>query len=406
MTSRPARWAAWSLAVVTCLIAITQVVLAIIDPSSSDQSSAANVPGGGVPIAVFQAIVLITIAVIGAVVAARQPRNVVGWILCVIPLSLGVLIVATQVYWSLQLHDIGSERLAAIVGWMGSWTWVPVMIPTVTFFPLLFPTGRPLTPRWRPVVWMAGVTLILLLITEMFRPGRLQEFPVDNPFGAGIAAGVFVAVGDVFWVATTLAAMASIVVRFRRSHGDERQQIKWVALAALMFVLLFALSAVIQDLQGDDVLGFAILLAGLLLIAAAVALAVLRYRLYDIDVVINRALVYGSLTAVLAGVYLGSVLLLQVVLESFTGGSGLAVAASTLGTAALFGPLRTRVQRVVDRRFFRHKYDATQTLQRFGAKMRDEVDLDALTAELRAVIAETMQPAHVTLWVPGSDGAA
>jgi hypothetical protein len=405
MTSRVAWWGAWSLALVTCLIAIARVVLAIVDPAASDQSSATNVFSGGVPIAAFETVVLITIAVIGSVVAARQPRNVVGWILCVIPLSLGVLIVSSHVYWSLRFHDIGSERLAAIVAWLGSWTWVPVMIPTATFFPLLFPTGRPLTPRWRPVVWMAGVTLVLVLFTELFRPGRLQEFPVANPFGVDIATGVFVNVSDVFWVTTTVAAMTSIVIRFRRSHGDERQQIKWVALAALMFVLLFILSAVIQDLQGEDVLGFAILLVGLLLIASAVALAVLRYRLYDIDVVINRALVYGSLTAMLAAVYLASVLLLQVVLETFTGGSGLAVAASTLGTAALFGPLRRRTQAVVDRRFFRRKYDAAQTLQRFAASVRDEVDLEALTTELRTVIAETMQPAHLSLWVHTREGS-
>ena len=312
MTPRLARWGAWGLAVETGLIALSLLVLAIFDPARSDPSIAANVPGSGVPIAAFEAVVLITIAVIGAVVAARQPRNLVGWILCVIPLSLGVLIVASHVYWSLTFHDIGSERLVAIVAWLGSWTWVPVMIPTVTFFPLLFPTGRPLTPRWRPVVWMAGVTLILVLATELFRPGRLEEFPVDNPFGADFATGVFVIVSDIVWVTTTIAAMTSIVLRFRRSRGDERQQIKWVSLAALMFVLLFVLAAVIQNLQDSDDLGFAILLAGLLLIASAVALAVLRHRLYDIDVVINRALVYGSLTAMLAGVYLGSVLLLQV----------------------------------------------------------------------------------------------
>jgi hypothetical protein len=238
--------------------------------------------------------------------------------------------------------------------------------------------------------------VVLMLFTEVVRPGRLQEFPVDNPFGVAAAAGLIVHVTDILWLGTTVLALASLVIRFRRAQGDERQQVKWVVMGAVLFVVAFAVGAALERISED--LSFAIMMTGFLLIASGVAVAMLRYRLYDIDVVINRALVYGSLTAVLAGVYLGSVLLLQVVLETITGGSGLAVAASTLGTAALFGPLRTRVQGVVDRRFFRRKYDASQTLERFGARVRDEVDLDLLTAELRTVIAETMQPEHVSLW--------
>jgi hypothetical protein len=241
---------------------------------------------------------------------------------------------------------------------------------------------------------LAVATLILNAFSEAFKPGRLDGYPIDNPFGGGSWINAVNAVGGLLMIATTLASFTSLVLRFRRSHGIERQQLKWVTTAAVLFLILF-----LQPFTGTGNLSFTILLFGLLIIASGVAVAMLRYRLYDIDVVINRALVYGSLTALLAGVYLGSVLLLQVVLESFTGGSGLAVAASTLGTAALFGPLRTRVQGVVDRRFFRRKYDAAQTLQRFGSRLRDEVDLDSLTSELRGVVAETVQPAHVTLWI-------
>jgi hypothetical protein len=400
MRARGVRWLPWGIGVLTSTVAIALLVLVIVDPMS-DQARAPN--GGGVAVAAFEALVLVTLAVIGSVVASRQTRNVVGWILCVIPLSLGVLIFCSGAYWEFDVHDDGARGAAAVVAWFGSWTWVPAMIPTVTLFPLLFPTGRPPTPRWRFVVWMAVAAIASVLFTEMFRPGRLAEFPVDNPFGLGIAASPLVHVGDVVWLVTTILSISSLVVRYRRSRGEERQQIKWVVVAALFFVLMFALSGVIQNTLGHEDLGFSVIILGWLLIASAVAVAMLRYRLYDIDVVINRALVYGSLTAMLAGTYLGSVLLLQLALDRFTQGSGLAVAASTLATAALVRPARARIQSTVDRRFFRKKYDATQTLERFGARVRQEVDLDLLTAELREVIAETMQPAHVTLWVKGPD---
>jgi hypothetical protein len=403
MTSRVAWWGAWTVASVTCLLALARLVLAIVDPASSDSTSAPSVPGGGVPVAAFEAAVLIVLAIIGGIVASRAPRNIVGWILSVIPLSLGVVVLGSHAFWAFALAEADTSRAAELIAWVASWIWVLALMPTVTFFPLLFPTGRPLSPRWRPMVWLSGVTVVVLIASEAFRPGRLAEYPIDNPFAAeGIATATNIP-GSVLMVFTAVVSVASIVVRFRRSIGEERQQIKWVAAGAVMFVATFVASALTQNIVGEDA-SFATILAGFLFIASGVAVAIPRYRLYDIDVVINRALVYGSLTAMLAGVYLGSVLLLQIVLESFTGGSGLAVAASTLGTAALFGPLRTRVQGVVDRRFFRRRYDAAQTLQRFGAKVRDEVDLEALTTELRAVIGETIQPAHLSLWVHTRDG--
>jgi hypothetical protein len=395
MSNRWLRFVAWNLCGATTLLALSRVALAIVDPASSDASSGPKVPGGGIPVASFEALVLILLAVIGAVVATRQPHNTVGWIVCVIPLSLGLLILSAHGYWAFALHGHGHDSSAKLLAWLASWIWIPAMIPILTFFPLLFPTGRPPSPRWRPVLWIAAASIPLSFVGEALPTRRFEEYPVDNPLGIGVAAEWAGGIGFVLMAIGALASVASLVVRFRRSRGAEREQLKWVTSAAVVFIIIFIVPT--EDFAGEDV-GFATLLLGILVIASAVAVAMLRYRLYDIDVVINRALVYGSLTAMLAAVYLGSVLLLQVVLETITGGSGLAVAASTLATAALFGPLRRRTQDVVDRRFFRHKYDAAQTLTRFGARVRDEVDLDQLTTELRAVVAETMQPAHVSVW--------
>jgi len=398
MNASAARRVAWALCALTIAIAAARFTLAIVDPASSDASSGPSVPGGGVPVAAFEALVLVMLAVIGAVVASRQPRNPIGWILGVISLSLGLLVLSAHGYYALALDVPEPSRNAVLVAWLASWIWIPAMIPTLTLFPLLFPTGRPLTSRWRPIVWMAIATMVVVFIGQAFAPGRFMEYPVDNPFGVDSVGMAIEIAGSILMAVTSLTSLASLVLRFRRSTGDERQQIKWVAVAAVLFIAIAVGTGPIQTYISEDV-GFATLLVGILIIASAVAVAMLRYRLYDIDVVINRALVYGALTAMLAGTYLGTVLLLQLALRTFTEGSGLAVAASTLATAALFRPLPARTQAVVDHRFFRRKYDAALTLERFSARLRDEVDLDTLTTELRAVVAETMQPAHVRLWV-------
>jgi hypothetical protein len=387
------RRVAWGLCALTAAMAMMRLVLAVVDPASSDSSSGPHVPGGGVPVAAFEAALLVLMGVIGAVVASRQPRNVVGWILCTIPLSLGVLILSAHAFWSLALADEAPSRAATFVAWLG-WAWVPAMIPTLTLFPLLFPTGRPLTRRWRPVVWLSIVTLVLAIVGEAFQPGQLGDLPVDNPLSGGKWIAVIQGTSVVLMPMTAAASMVSLVLRFRRSRGDERQQLKWVTSAAVVFAMvIFHPFPVPEDFE------FTVILFGLLVLAVAVAVAMLRYRLYDIDVVINRALVYGSLTAMLAATYLGSVLLLQLLLEPVTSGSGLAVAASTLATAALVRPARSRIQGVVDHRFFRRKYDAAQTLERFGARLRGEIDLQTLQHDLRSVVADTVQPAHVTLWL-------
>ncbi len=247
------------------------------------------------------------------------------------------------------------------------------------------------------MAWLTLIGAIGVFCHEAFSPGRLSGFPRDNPFGLGGAGGELAEALAFSYALVTiafLAAAASVVVRLRRASGDERQQLKWLASAGVL-VFVGVLTTNLNLVGGD---AFPIFV-GQIAVAVAVGVAILRYRLYDIDVVINRTLVYGALTATLAGTYLGSVLLLQLALSGVTANNSLAVAGSTLAVAALFQPARRRIQATVDRRFYRHKYDAARTIEAFGAHLRDEVDLDALALELRAVVGETMQPAHVSLWI-------
>jgi hypothetical protein len=208
---------------------------------------------------------------------------------------------------------------------------------------------------------------------------------------------VFRALGFPFFAFAAFGSMASLVVRFRRSHGVERQQLKWMAAAAALVVAAWSVNAFFDQALKTDI--SLILPLALLALPAAAAIAVLRYRLWDLGLVVRRTLVYGGLSATLAGTYIGIVLLLQLALEPLTSDSGLAIAGSTLAVAALFRPARGRIQELVDRRFYRRRYDAARTVESFSARLRDEVELESLSAELREVVRETVQPAHVSLWL-------
>jgi len=291
------------------------------------------------------------------------------------------------------------------IAWSRLWT--ATLIWALMFFVLLlFPNGRLPSPRWRPFAWGAAATFVLLGVLFAFKPGRLVDVRVPNPMGVEWAAGimkvsesilVFVVLGIM------LAAAHSVIGRFRRARGAERLQLKWLTYA----VGFWAISAVVglfnfQVLHNRDIEFFASTL-GIVATAAistAVGVAILRYRLYDIDVIINRTLVYATLTATLIAVYFGGIVVLQRLFVVLTGErSTLAVVASTLLIAALFNPLRRRIQSFIDRRFYRRKYDAAKTLEAFNARLREETDLDTLSNDLVGVARSAMQPSHASLWL-------
>jgi hypothetical protein len=296
----------------------------------------------------------------------------------------------------------GPWSLAETAAWFASWSWTILVYLPTSFLLLLFPDGRLPSPRWRPVTWCAAIGLIGFLAGYTLESGPLEDFPqIVNPYGVGspILDAVALA-GAILAPASMVASAVSLIVRTRRADRAQRQQIKWLAYGGAIVVGAVFASDVISIWSGN--VGIALISVGLLGVPLSTGVAIARYRLYDIDIVVNRTLVYGALTAALVAVYFGGVATLQALLRALTGQEQqpqLAIVVSTLAIAALFNPLRRRIQSFIDRRFYRSKYDARKTLGAFSAKLRDETDLNALGDDLMNVVREPMQPAHVSLWL-------
>jgi MFS family permease len=398
-TSRASRLA-WSLCAVSVTLLTVALVFELLDRNVPDRNELQPLVDAVVTVA------LLSFPVVGAMIASRQPRNSIGWLFCVVGVPFGLSVAANGWAAYTLFENPGSLPAGEVAAWLGGWIFAVPLFAVPAFLFLLFPDGRPPTRRWRPVGWLTAAGLVGITLGSAFAPGRLEEPPfkdIENPAGIEGAEQVTDVVGAGGFIALFFAVLlgaAALVGRFRRARGDERQQLKWFASAGVLFALAVVLAAS-PWFGSSDTVGQALILLAFACIPVTAGVAILKHRLYDIDVVINRTLVYGSLTALLAATYLGSVLLLQLALRPLTSQSNLAIAGSTLAVAALFRPARARIQSVVDRRFYRRKYDAAQTLEGFSARLRDEVDLDTLGAELRGVVAETMQPAHVSLWLRG-----
>jgi hypothetical protein len=393
MSTRAAAWITWSAWASTVLAAaLTLILVSFNVPSSSPRNTA------------VLSLVIVAFSTVGALVASRRPENPIGWLFCsgAFIWILGELALEYGVYALITAP--GALPAGAWMAWFGGWARGVGWFLIVVFLLLLFPTGRLPSRRWRLVlggalgyvgfftlaVWLSPVSQDLRL-AFVRNPLRL-ELEIMNPFV------------EIIYLTLPLLLLVSgmaVIVRFRRSTGDERQQIKWFAYAVGVMVVLFTLwlSLELAGLVSVTSLAFTVPLTGL---PIAAGIAILKYRLYNIDVVINRTLVYGSLSATLALVYFGGVATTQAIFRALTGQQEqpqLAIVVSTLVIAALFNPLRRRIQAFIDRRFYRSKYDARKTLEAFSAKLRDETDLEALNSELVGVVRETMQPSHVSLWL-------
>ena len=340
---------------------------------------------------------------IGPVIAFRRPENPIGWISCAGGFLLAMVhLVAEYAIYAL-LAAPGSVPGGQAAAWLYSWLWV-LPLGLIVLLLLLFPEGRLPSSRWRPFAWLSVPSVAVGAVLLAFSPGAISVGlgPIQNPLGIADLPNLYKVVQTLVY-ALMLVAATSLFARLYRSVGIERQQIKWVGYAAAAAASGLILTYIVPEAISAPWLervGFVILVIGVLGGPISMGIAITRYRLYEIDIVINRSLVYGPLTATLALVYFGSVTALQYLLSLLTGQGGtLAIVASTLSIAALFNPLRRRIQSFIDHRFYRRRYDAAKTLESFGAKLREETDLERLCEDLKAVVHETLQPAYVSLWL-------
>jgi hypothetical protein len=390
--------------VVASMTLLVLGIAAAVDAPGQGASAAdlVSVLGFVVPVGAF--------AIVGGLISLRRPAHPIGWLLATIGFLFGVVIACSSgSRWALERGAL-PKAVGEWIG-VGSSMWVVALGLIGTQLPLRLPDGGLPSQGWR---WYSRVSLALIgvsLVGMTAQPGRVEGVsgtsgPLDAKWAAPLAS-VFLLV-----IMSFIGGLAALAVRYRRADLREKMQLRWVRFGGVTFLVIYLAALTLPSLlglPGDSVATTLFQTTGLAAVAAlpvSIGYAVLRHRLYDIDAVISRTLVYGALTTTLAATYLGSVLLLQVLLNGLAGNSGLAVAASTLAVAALVRPARSRIQALVDRRFYRHKYDAKLTLEAFAVRLRDQVALDAVSAELRGVVADAMQPAHVSLWLNSPESRA
>ena len=350
----------------------------------------------------------VTNIIVGALLTIRRPRLLTGWLFA----GIGFFGAVGEAGRLVGLAGAsGSPAWWVTAGaWMYTWAWIPLLYLTLIFLPLLFPDGRPPSRRWRPVT--AAIVLIAVGATLLASVQETLDLGVDsgptivNPLGiAGVSDIEEGATGPVLFVLTALSlviALAALIVRYRRSAGAERQQLKWFTSAGVLLIVGFVLQGALDGMTGRRI--EIIDIALFTLPPAAAAVAIMRYRLYAIDRIISRTVTYATVTAVLIAVYLALVTVLTAMTAPVTGDSPVAVAAATLAAAALFRPARRRVQAVVDRRFNRAQYDASRTVEAFRDQMRDDVDLDRLTTDLLTTTQQVLQPATTAVWLRPTGG--
>jgi hypothetical protein len=397
MSRRTATWLAWSLCALS--LALTALSLLLLAFNRSDPNTH-----------IYEywqvdTLVPVSFSIIGAIVASRLPANPLGWLFCAAACVAAVDHFSAEYALYALLAQPTSLPAGEALAWLASWAWI-LYCGCIALSLLLFPNGRPPSRRWRWLAWLSVFLTIAGAVWVAFSPGVIGNLgSIRNPLGIeGLPSG-FKPVQTIMLALLFVAALSTLVVRLRRARGIERQQIKWpaftvVVVAGSSFLSDTAISEAI-GLRWLEWAGYVIFIPALIGFPISIGIAIVRYRLYDIDILINRTLVYGALSATLALIYFGGVATTQAIFRALTGQQEqpqLAIVISTLLIAALFNPLRRRIQRFIDRRFYRRKYDARKTLEAFSAKLRDETDLDALSDDLVEVVKETMQPSRISLW--------
>jgi hypothetical protein len=397
---RRAAWLGWSLVVLSVALLVGGIALS---RAASSTVPDVSFRGERNDASVFANLVtLLTFSVVGAIIASRHPRNNIGWLFCSVGVTIGLNSFAGDYVEFWLASGFGKVSLAETAAWFSSWAWILLTYVPTTFVLLLFPDGRLPSPRWRLVAWGAALGIAGCIVGYALEAGPLEDFPqIANPYGVdGPVVGMVGVAGSIVAAGALVASAVSLIVRMRHARSEQRQQIKWLAYGGTVVVGTICVGGLIN--LWNVPVSIAVSNVALLGLPVFTGIAIVKHHLYDIDLLINRTLVYGSLTTMLVAVYVGGIVLSQRVFVGLTGHDELpqlAIVASTLLIAALFAPLRRRIQATIDRRFYRRKYDAAKMLSVFSARLREETDLSTLSDDLVGVVKETMQPEHVTLWL-------